>query len=583
MNEQADPSTTDGDGPAAGTPSDGGSSASPAPTRGTAKKAPAKRTAKKAPAKRTAGTAAKKAPAKRAPAKSAAKKTAKKAPAKRAPAKSAAKKPPMRTTARGLAGRAAAGKSSGPLQIGSTERRHPYRTLAERRERGLAWRDAAPLDGMDEFDPSPSRPSPVEILRAQDGNRLTDLVPIRYGRMSTSAFAFYRGSAAVMAYDLAQQPYTPGGTQLCGDAHLSNFGFFGSPERDLVFDVNDFDETLPGPFEWDLKRLAASVVLAGRDRGFKKKEIRAAVVGAVEGYRDAVQRLATSPNLDVWYFRVDSALIQGAITQIARAEFGKKAVKQAEGRLDQIFSKARGKTSLRAAQKLTEVVDGHRQFRSDPPLLFRVVPSPEEIGFVEQVFSQYKDTLNNDRRRLLERFDFQDLAHKVVGVGSVGTRAFVVLLEGRDPDDLLVLQVKQAAESVFEAHLRPSEYENHGQRVVEGQRYMQAASDIFLGWARGPHNDFYVRQLHDMKGSVDLTVIQPIGLNIYSKLCGATLARAHARGGDIVAIASYLGDDDRFAQAIARFGEAYADQAQQDYATLQAAIAAGDVPAETGY
>jgi len=495
-----------------------------------------------------------------------AKKTAaKRAVVKKAVAKkTAAKKTAARKTAP-TRRRTVGGKP--PETMSTVARHHPYRTLADR-----VARLHIPSD----------RPRAVDLLRAQDDYRIPELVPIRYGRMSASAFAFYRGSAAVMAYDLAQQPRTPGGTQICGDAHISNFGFFASPERDLVFDVNDFDETLPGPFEWDVKRMAASVALAARDAGFKKKDSRRAVVQAVEGYRTALRGLAGLDNMSVWYFKVDADQIRDAILLIARDDFGKKTLKQAEEKVDAIFTKARGKTSLRAAQKLTEVVDGRRQFRNDPPLLVRAEMTGPEEATVAGVFQQYLDTLNNDRRRLLERFEFIDLALKVVGVGSVGTRAFAVLMEGRNPEDLLVLQAKQAQASVLEAYLRPSAYENHGRRVVEGQRYMQAASDIFLGWARGPAADFYIRQLHDMKGSVDLARLQPIGLQAYARLCGVTLARAHARGGDVVAIASYLGEDDTFAAAVARFAESYADLAEKDYADLQAAIKSQEIDATTG-
>ena len=348
-----------------------------------------------------------------------------------------------------------------------------------------------------------------------------------------------------------------------------------------MFDVNDFDETLPGPFEWDLKRLAASAILAARDRGFKKKQARAAAVAACETYRNVIQRLATAGTLDVWYVKVDASLIEGQAMAMAK-EIDPKNVKVYQKRIEQIFTKARSKTSARAAGKLTEVVNGKRQFLEDPPLLTRSGITDADIATLEKGFASYKESLNNDRRRLLERFEFIDAARKVVGVGSVGTRAYVLLFQGRDIDDPLVLQVKQAGESVLEPYLGASEYGTHGQRVVEGQRYMQTASDIFLGWVRAPRFDFYVRQLHDMKGGVDLTKVIPEGLEIYSRLCGGTLARAHARGGDVAAIAAYLGDDDRFSQAIARFGHVYADQAEQDYAEVRQAIDSGELPVTTG-
>ncbi|MFZ0324245.1 MAG: DUF2252 family protein [Actinomycetes bacterium] len=526
-------------------PAQGGSTAS-------AKRAPAKKAVvKKAPAKKTVArkTVAKKAGVKKAP--------AKKAPTRKVPAK----------------------------QVAATQgRHHPYRTLDDRVNRGLSWRDVAPIEGMGEFDPSPSRPSALALLSAQDDARVSDLLPIRYGRMSASAFAYYRGAAAVMAYDLAQQPRTPGGTQICGDAHLSNFGFFGSPERDLLFDVNDFDETLPGPFEWDVKRLTASFILAARDRGFKRKVGRAAAVAAAEAYRTSILTLASAGNLQVWYTKVDSSLIEQSMREIVSQSLNKKETKLAETRLSAVFEKARSKTSLRAAEKLTEVVDGRRRFLNAPPLLSTQDIPTTIRSEIERLFGEYKDTLQNDRRRLLERYEYLDIALKVVGVGSVGTRAAVLLLQGRDLGDPLVLQVKQAQASVLEAYLRPSEYDNHGQRVVEGQRYMQSASDIFLGWVRNAEvgRDFYIRQLHDMKGSLDIAKVLPVGLEAYGRLCGGTLARAHARGGDVVAIASYLGDDDRFAQAVTRFAEAYADQSERDYAELKQAIADGRVAATSG-
>ena len=524
----------------------------PAPT---AAKAVAKQTAtKRAPAKKTA---TKRTPAK----KTAAKKTA---ATKTAATKTAAKRAPAKKVA----------AKSAPARL------HPHRSLAERVARGMQWREVAPLEGQARFDDNPGRPSALGMLQAQDTNRLSDLVPLRYGRMSVSAFSFYRGSAAVMAYDLAQQPFTAGGTQICGDAHLSNFGFFGSPERDLVFDVNDFDETLPGPFEWDVKRLSVSFLLAARDRGFKRKEGRAAALAAVEAYRNTIQRLAQEGNLDIWYTKVDAEEIRQAIMRVVPS---KKMAKRAETTLSGIFDKARSKTSLRAAQKLTEVVDGERRFLDQPPVLSRQDLPPGGREQLEVVYTKYRQTLQNDRRWLLERYRWTDIARKVVGVGSVGTRAFILLLEGRDIDDPLVLQVKQASESVLEPHLRKSRFKHHGQRVVEGQRYMQAASDIFLGWTTGPAgNDFYIRQLHDMKGSIDIAKVLPVGLEAYAQLCGATLARAHARGGDVVAISTYLGDDDTFGQAIVAFAERYADQAERDYAELAGAIADGSVEVTTG-
>jgi len=470
---------------------------------------------------------------------------------------------------------------------GGAERAHDYRTVEERVARGQAWRDAAPIEGHATYAINRRRKDPVGILRAQDDARVQDLVPIRYGRMSASAFAFYRGSAAIMAYDLSSQKATPGHTQLCGDAHLSNFGVFASPERDLVFDVNDFDETLPGPFEWDVKRLVASFVLASRDRGFKRKEARTAVSAALQAYRAAISDLAHRGTLDVWYFRVDEQMLLDAIAQMGSQQGtgkgNKKQLVRATKTATTGFDKARRKTSMKAAEKLTEVVDGHHQFLEDPPLLSRAAITEEFRRLVEVGFADYRATLPEDRRRLLERYDLIDVAQKVVGVGSVGTRAGILLLKGRDEADPLIMQFKEATTSVLEPYVGASTASQHGERVVEGQRYMQAASDIFLGWVRGGGGrDFYVRQLHDMKGSVDTTTIQPIGLTAYARLCGATLARAHARGGDAVAIDAYLGTDDSFAQALEEFAGVYADQAEQDYGQLKQAITEGKIQVQTG-
>jgi uncharacterized protein (DUF2252 family) len=470
---------------------------------------------------------------------------------------------------------------------GGAARAHVYRTVEERVARGQAWRDAAPIEGHANYAINRQRKDPVGILRAQDDARVQDLVPIRYGRMSASAFAFYRGSAAIMAYDLSSQKWTPGHTQLCGDAHLSNFGVFASPERDLVFDVNDFDETLPGPFEWDVKRLVASFVLASRDRGFKGKEASTAVSAALQAYRAAISELAHQGTLDVWYTRIDEQMLLDAIAQMGsqqgKGKGKKKKLVRATKTATANFDAARRKTSMKAAEKLTEVVDGHPQFREDPPLLSRAAITEEFRRLVEAGFADYRATLPEDRRRLLERYDLIDVAQKVVGVGSVGTRAGIMLLKGRDEADPLVMQFKEATTSVLEPYLGASTASQHGERVVHGQRYMQAASDIFLGWVRGAGGrDFYVRQLHDMKGSVDTTTIQPIGLTAYARLCGATLARAHARGGDAVAIDAYIGTDDSFAEALEEFAGVYADQAEQDYGQLQQAITEGKIQVQTG-
>jgi uncharacterized protein (DUF2252 family) len=469
-----------------------------------------------------------------------------------------------------------------PATAEGIERIPTYRTVEERIERGWAWREVAPIDSHADYAVNRARTNPIEILRTQDDARVQDLVPIRYGRMSASAFSFYRGSAAIMAYDLSSQRWTPGHTQICGDAHLSNFGVFGSPERDLVFDVNDFDETLPGPFEWDVKRLAASVVLAARDRGFKRKEARLAARAALQAYRVTIARLAQMGTLDIWYMRVDEQMVLDAIAQMVTSKadgVSKKAVKVASAS----FDAARRKTSMKAARKLTEIVDGHPRFRDDPPLLSRSAVTDEDRGRIQQALGGYRSTLSRDRRRLIGRYQLVDVAMKVVGVGSVGTRAGILLLEGRDGSDPLVMQFKEATSSVLEPYLGVSEFSQHGERVVEGQRYMQAVSDIFLGWVRGEGGrDFYVRQLHDMKGSVAVETIQPAGLVAYARLCGATLARAHARGGDVIAIDAYLGTDDAFAEALEEFAHVYADQAEQDYGQLRQAISDGTIPVRSG-
>jgi uncharacterized protein (DUF2252 family) len=483
---------------------------------------------------------------------------------------------PARKSAPAPAARASSADQSLPA--------HPYRTVEDRVARGLAWREAAPIESHAVYAINRRRRSPVGILQAQDNARVKELVPIRYGRMSASAFAFYRGSAAIMAYDLSSQKWTPGHTQICGDAHLSNFGVFASPERDLVFDVNDFDETLPGPFEWDVKRLIASFVLAARDRGFKRKEARSAVREALQAYRSAIAELAQMGALDIWYTRVDEQMLLNALREMSKDKGGPKGISQKSvAKVAANFDAARRKTSMKAAAKLTEVVDGKHQFRDDPPLLSRSAITAEYGRRVQAAVADYRATLPDDRRRLIERYRLVDMAAKVVGVGSVGSRAGILLLQGRDESDPLVMQFKEASSSVLETYLGASATSQHGQRVVEGQRYMQAVSDIFLGWVRGEGGrDFYLRQLHDMKGSVDVTTIQPVGLSVYARLCGATLARAHARGGDVVAINAYIGTDDAFTESLEEFAQVYADQAEQDYGRLQQAIADGKIPVHAG-
>ena len=456
-----------------------------------------------------------------------------------------------------------------------------HRSVAERRALGREARKAAPRASHGAWAPAPDRPDQIALLRAQDDDRMTDLVPIRWGRMSASPLAFYRGSAALMAADLAPLPRTGLTVQLCGDAHLSNFGLYGSPERELLFDVNDFDETLPGPFEWDLKRLAASFVLASRNNGFDESVARETALAAVRSYREHMTAYAEMHELDVWYSHIvaDELLDMARASRAVKKVAGKAGMKLAE----KTFAKARSRDSLQAAGKLTEVVDGSRRIVEQPPLVMHLKELDENEA-TASLFAQYKATLEDDRRELLERFEVVDIARKVVGVGSVGTRCIIVLLLGRDSDDPLFLQVKEAGPSVLEPYLGRSRFVHGGHRVVAGQRLMQAASDIFLGWMTGKPagRQFYWRQLRDMKGSVETELLKAPGLEILATMCGWTLARGHARSGHRIAIASYLGVNDRFEQAVADFAQAYADQAEKDHATLLKAIKQGKIAAETG-
>jgi uncharacterized protein (DUF2252 family) len=458
-------------------------------------------------------------------------------------------------------------------------------TLAERVAQGKAQRAEVPRSAHGEWEAAENRPDPVALLEEQARTRVPELVPIRYGRMLISPFAFFRGSAYLMASDLANGPRTGLWAQLCGDAHLSNFGIFAAPDRRLIFSINDFDETLPGPFEWDLKRLVASFAVAGRERGFDDKLRSQANRTVSESYRESMQEFAAMRDLDVWYSRYDA-------DELAR-DFRSHATGGQRKRLDKGLAKARAKDSLRAFDKLTHVVDGEPRIVSDPPLIVPVEELAEGTD-AEEIYERfqlliraYRRTLPRDRRVLIERFRFVDAARKVVGVGSVGTRAWIALLLGRDGDDPLFLQAKEAEASVLESFLNKSEFSNHGQRVVEGQRLMQAASDIMLGWLRTPgidtlERDFYVRQLWDAKGSVTVETIEPNGMIAYANVCGATLAKAHARSGDAVAISAYLGSGDNCDRALDTFAETYADQNERDYEALEEAVASGRVKAETG-
>ena len=458
-------------------------------------------------------------------------------------------------------------------------------TKAERRARGKDARKSVPRRSHGLWEPSATRRDPVDVLSAQAQTRVPDLVPIRYGRMLVSPFTFYRGAAAIMAEDLAQTPTTGIMTQLCGDAHLSNFGGFATPERDLVFGLNDFDETLPGPWEWDLKRLTASMVIAARNRGLSSKQSRQIALATAAEYRTSMREYAKLSNLELWYRRIGSADMRDRFRQ----ELGDRG----ERALDAAVAKAMTKDRMRALSKLTCRVDGELRFQSNPPLLVPVeelVPNAMEqdiTEFVQGVLRSYRRTLQEDRRRLVDTYRYVHLARKVVGVGSVGTRAWVVLMMGVDEADPLILQVKEAQPSVLEPVLRKSEFSNCGQRVVSGQRMMQTASDIFLGWHRTPGvdgvvRDFYVRQLWDWKASANVDTFDGPALTAYGRLCATTLARAHGRSGDRIAIAAYLGGGDDFDRAIAEFSLAYADQNDADYAALKAAVADGRIPVETG-
>jgi uncharacterized protein (DUF2252 family) len=459
-----------------------------------------------------------------------------------------------------------------------------------------------PPDRIGQVDLS-GRADPVDILVRQGAARLPELVPVRYGRMLASPFAFLRGAAAVMAADLATAPVSGLVVQACGDAHLANFGAYAAPDRRLVFDLNDFDETHPGPWEWDLLRLAASFDVAGRDRGFSRKERKRAVRAVAERYREAMVELAGRGHLAVWYARIDVDDIRTLLVDKVSAQRRKA--------FDKSVAKARSRDSLRALGKLTELVDGHRRFHADPPLLVPIADLlPDVAGDQLQerlrgLLTGYRSTLQRDRRALLLGYEYVDLARKVVGVGSVGTRCWVTLLRGRDDDDPLLLQIKEAERSVLAPHVPatmlaalPPELqapENQGERVVSGQHLMQAASDVFLGWQRtagidGVERDFYVRQLHDQKGSADVEGMDPEALVLYAQMCAWTLARAHARSGDRVAIAAYLesdggaadGKDDGFVEAVVRFAADYADRSEQDHALLAEAASSGRIEVRTG-
>jgi uncharacterized protein (DUF2252 family) len=467
----------------------------------------------------------------------------------------------------------------------------PHMSEAESKASGKEARAKAPRNSHAAFDAPPTRPDPVSLLEEQARTRVPELVPIRYGRMLVSPFTFFRGAALIMASDLSTTPVSGLTAQICGDAHLSNFGVFGSPERQLVFDCNDFDETHPGPWEWDVKRLAASVVVAARGKGHAKSTRSDAIVALGQSYRESMRQMAAMSNLDVWYSHVDVADVLALLEQ--QAASGSKQQARMAATATKLVEKARTKDSMRALDKLTHVVEGQRRIISDPPLvvpleeLYPEVEYEQVVGLFRDILRRYRQSLPTDRRHLLEKYRFSQMARKVVGVGSVGTRAWVMLLHGASHDDVLFLQAKEAEASVLERFTRKSLYGNHGARVVAGQRLMQASSDIFLGWQRadgvdGNTHDYYVRQLQDWKGSIDIETMLPPGLEAYGRLCALTLARAHARSGDRFAIAAYLGSSATFEKSLAKFAESYADQNERDYETFAAACRNGRIHAEEG-
>ena len=466
----------------------------------------------------------------------------------------------------------------------SKPRRVEHPSESERAAKGKTARTEVPRSAHAAWEPPADRTSPLDLLEQQAQTRVPELVPIRYGRMLVSPFTFYRGAAYLMASDLAGAPRTGLTVQLCGDAHLSNFGGFAAPDRRLVFSINDFDETHPGPFEWDVKRLAASFAVAGRDRGFDDKQREAVNLAVGRSYREAMSKYAGMRNLDLWYARID---VEDVLTELASFATAKE-----QKRADKNLAKTKTKDSLKAFAKLTEIVDGEARIVGDPPV---VTPIEDILGdradefdaFLHGVIRSYRRTLTGDRRRLLERYRYVHAARKVVGVGSVGTRAFIMLMLGRDDNDPLFLQFKEAEASVLEPFLGKSEFANHGQRVVEGQRLTQAASDIMLGYISaegidGVKRDFYVRQLWDAKGSALVELMEPTMMRMYATVCGMELARAHARSGDAIAIASYLGASETFERAIALFAESYANQNERDYELLIKAADDGKIAIEKG-
>jgi uncharacterized protein (DUF2252 family) len=477
-----------------------------------------------------------------------------------------------------------ASKTNGSTEAPATP--VPHLSVAERVARGKAARSEVPRASHAAYSPSTVRVDPLDVLEQQATTRVPELVPIRYGRMLVSPFTFYRGGAMIMAGDLAATPRSGFTVQCCGDAHLSNFGVFASPERQLVFDLNDFDETLPGPWEWDVKRLAVSMLVAAINNDFPVKDQERIVLDTVKAYRNAMANFAGMTNLDVWYAHVEIDSVLAAIGSQLNPKMAKRAGKT--------LAKARTRDSMSAFSKLTEQVDGDVRFVDQSPLIVPIdqlassLDRDEVFDELQRMFRAYRATLEFDRRSLLEQYRLVDFARKVVGVGSVGTRAWIALLLGRDEQDPLILQIKEAEESVLEEYLGAGQFSNHGERVVSGQRMMQAGSDIFLGWVGvespidGKSRHFYGRQLKDWKGSAEIEQMVPKGMGMYGELCGSTLARAHARSGDRIGIAAYLGNGTSFDRAVLEFSNAYAEQNQRDFEHLTAAVASGKIVAETG-
>jgi len=467
--------------------------------------------------------------------------------------------------------------------------RRAHLTVDQRVARGRAARADAPRSAHGKWTPAPDRPDPVALLEEQAESRVPQLVPIRYGRMLVSPFTFYRGAALIMASDLAATPVSGVTVQLCGDAHLSNFGLFGTPERQMIFDINDFDETLPGPWEWDVKRLAASFEIMGRDRGFAPADRRAVVMAGVAEYRDSMRQAAGMGALDAWYDNLEA----GMLLRLVRQEVRVRRVTKAEAlAFERDVSKAHTRDNTRVFTKRAAEVDGELRIVADPPLIIPiediVTPGSEwedPVPLIKKLLSSYRRTLGHQHHPV-EEYRYVHTAYKMVGVGSVGTRCYIMLMLGRDHNDPLFLQTKEAQASVLERFVGKSTYRHHGQRVVAGQRLMQSATDIFLGWVRikgldAVPRDYYVRQFHDWKGSADVDSMLVPGATVYARICAATLARAHARWGDRIAIASYLGKGDAFDRAIADFSAAYADQNEKDYEAFAAAVKSGRLTAQT--